>query len=297
MSTKTNSGSRRRSSDSIDVLKSLEKQTTIVSTKKDAKSDRWELELNDFGKEISTRWISSKVVSDCVNSRVENSKSQLCEYALEKISDKIFSLGCHPGNPNVFIKNDKGVVDHKFNLVMQDKFKLDVPKEIPEGENPTNFLRSYYIELLTSVGLSDEKATTLVDEELEIYPVTGVRSLTDLIDGHYGEKRIWIEATDEEREAGSRLAALLTWDGTGATPQPLTPEDKSLVVRRDNSVTVRAGFYSRCCQYVKSAEQLRNVFTVIKPVLFPSYAKFAIEDSEKDRVMRKIDAAKDILGE
>jgi hypothetical protein len=126
--------------------------------------------------------------------------------------------------------------------------------------------------------------------------VTGIRSLTELLDGHYGEKRVWFDSTQEEKEAGTKLAALLMWDGTGPAPEPLSPEDKSLIVRRDTTVTMKSEFYSRVSLYCENVEQLRGVLTVIKPIIFPSYSKFAINDSESGRLKRKIEAAAEILG-
>lgn len=292
------SNSRSATRASQEVLSALEKQTEIVSkaTKSESSKEKWKLPLCEDSNELAVRWVSAKTVLDVVSSRVETAKEHFCSYALEKITEKIYTQGCHPGNPEVLITRDDGKVDHKFIMVMQDKFKIDVPKSFPDGVNQTEYLKDHYKSLLEQVGISSDNAIDLVEEEMEIFPVTGIRSISELLDGHYGEKRVWIESTDEEKAAGQRLAALLVWDGSEPVPEPLTSEDKTLVVRRDTAVTMRSGFYTRVSNYCTSPEQLAGIFSVIKPILFPSYSKFAIEDSETDRVKRKIAAAADILG-
>jgi len=69
-----------------------------------------------------------------------------------------------------------------------------------------------------------------------------------------------------------------------------------LIVRRDTTVTMKSDFYSRVALYCGDIEQLKGVLTIIKPITFPSYSKFAINDSETDRLKRKIEAAAEILG-
>lgn len=280
------------------VLSALEKQTEIVSNKSktDSGKEKWKLPLDENSKELAVKWVSAKTVLDVISSRVETAKDHFCSYALEKITEKIYSQGCHPGNPEVLVPGEDGKTDHKFIMVMQDKFKIEVPKEFPEGVNQTEYLKDHYKSLLVETGLSSANANDLVEEEMEIFPVTGIRSISELLDGHYGEKRVWVDSTEEEKAAGQRLAALLVWDGSDPIPEPLTSEDKTLIVRRDTAVTMRSGFYTRVSSYCSSSEQLAGVFSLIKPILFPSYSKFAIEDSETDRVKRKISAAADILG-
>lgn len=284
---------------SLEVLAKLQNENVdLKSTQKKSETnkEKWELPLTPDSAEIAHQWVSAKTVWDIVNARMNNTKEQFCSYALEKMAERIFSMRCHPGNPNVVLKNDKGKDDHKFILVMQDNFKVDVPKNFPDGVNQVEWLKNHFVELLQSVGLSEENANSLVENEMEVFPVTGIRSLTELLDGHYGEKRVWFESSQDEKEAGSRLAALLMWDGESPAPEPLSASDKSLIVRRDTTVTMKSEFYSRVALYCDNVEQLKGVLTVIKPITFPSYSKFAINDSETDRTKRKIEAAAEILG-
>ena len=291
------SASKKATLSSLEVLAKLQNENVDLKPtqkKSEANKEKWELPLDNDSTETATQWVSAKTIWDIVNARMTNTKDQFCSYALEKMAEKIFSMRCHPGNPNVILRGDKGKEDHKFILVMQDNFKVEVPKNFPDGVNQVDWMKDHFKALLQDVGLSEDNASSLVENELEVFPVTGIRSLTELLDGHYGEKRVWLDSTQEEKEAGTRLAALLMWDGS-STPEPLSPSDKSLIVRRDTTVTVKSDFYSRVALYCEDAEQLKGVFTVVKPVTFPSYSKFAINDNESDRLKRKMKAAVDIM--
>jgi hypothetical protein len=293
------SPSKKATLSSLEVLAKLQSDNIDLKAtqkKSEANKEKWELPLDADSTEVANQWVSAKTIWDIVNARMNNTKDQFCSYAVEQMAKKIFSMRCHPGNPNVVLRDAKGKDDHKFILVMQDNFKVEVPKNFPDGVNQVEWLKDHFKSLLQQVGLNEDNASSLVENEMEVFPVTGIRSLTELLDGHYGEKRVWFDSTEEEKEAGTRLAALLMWDGSSPTPEPLSPSDKSVVVRRDTTVTMKSDFYSRVALYCDDVEQLKGVLTIIKPITFPSYSKFAINDNEVDRTKRKIEAAAEILG-
>ena len=93
-----------------------------------------------------------------------------------------------------------------------------------------------------------------------------------------------------------RLAALALWDGTGDAPEALTPEEKGLVFVRKNGLSVAAGFYDRVATYCQNVDQLMAIFKIVKPIAYPVYAKFAMNDSPADKTRRLIESAADILG-
>lgn len=283
---------------SMNVLSKLESEVSLKPTlkKSEANKEKWELSLDPLAEKTAVQWVSAKTIWDIVNARMNNTKEQFCSYALEKMAEKMFQVQCHPGNPNVVIESKDGQADHKFILVMQDNFKVEVPKNYPEGVNQLDWLKDHYKSLLESVGLSEENAKDLVDSEMEIFPVTGIRSLTELLDGHYGEKRVWVDSSEDEKIAGTKLAALLMWDGKTSPPEPLSPSDKSIIVRRDTTVTIKSEFYSRITMYCDNVEQLKGILSIIKPIMFPSDSKFAVNDSEPVKLQRKIEAAAEILG-
>jgi hypothetical protein len=63
-----------------------------------------------------------------------------------------------------------------------------------------------------------------------------------------------------------------------------------------NNVDVKKGFLDRVCSYVSSIEQLKAIFTVIKPIIWPGQVKFAVNDNPTEKNHRMWMEAKDILG-
>lgn len=263
-----------------------------TTTKPKSKNNKWEMVLTPEAREDAIRWIGAKVVQGAVDVTVDNAKSEFMEYALMEMAKQLFKQKTQPSNPLVVIKNDKGVVDHQFQVTMNDKFKLRFP-DVPEGISAVQ----HFEEIFVSLGLHPTEAKNLVETELDFNPVTGLVNLNELLEGSYGEKREWIDSTDEQKEAGQKLAALLMWDGNADNvPAALTLEEKMMIIKRSHTVKVRGGFYGRICSYVQNVNQIMAIFSVIQPIIYPVYAKFGINSSEQERTNRKIEAAATILG-
>ena len=275
---------------SSDVLKKLA-NVGVAPAPKSTKPDRWELPLDDKTTVAATQWVAAKTVCDAVEARVENTKAQIVDYAVGKLAEKFFDNKNRPSNPQIVLKKDDGTPDHQFIFMLTDRFKVEF-KDIPESVLPVDFFTS----LFEQVGLSPENAKKITENELDFTPVTGVRSFTELLDGRFGANREWVDSTSEEKAAGSKMAALLLWDGNGAAPQPLTPAEQGIVVRRDPGVVVKAGFYDRVALYCTTVDQIKGVFSIIRPVSYPSYCKFAMNDTDTSKLNRKIAAVSDILG-
>lgn len=282
----------RKAGAAADVLGQLAALAPTTAKPKAGKASKWEMPLTDEAKEAALRWLNGKAVQEPVNKRVENAKVEFELYAVRHMAEKLFANKSKPSNPVVVIRKDDGkTVDHQFQFTMTDKFKYRFP-EVPEDAEP----RDHFIEIFKQIGLHPSDAERLVDNELDFNPVVGIRSLTELLEGRYGEGREWVEASDEEKTAGQKLAALLTWGGERPAPAPLTPDEKAIVVERSAGMQVKAGFYDRVATYCQSIDQLMGIFKVIQPIAYPVYAKFAINDSETLKTRRKIEAAADILG-
>ena len=262
-----------------------------TSSKPKGKATKWEMELSDEARQDAERWASAKAVLEPVEKRVENAKNDFIEYALDVMVQKLFANKSKASNPIVVLTKTDGTVDHQFQVMLTDKFKYRFP-EVPEGVSA----RQHFIDVFVNVGLHPSDAENLVDNELDFMPITGFRSLTELLEGHYGEGREWIEATEADKEAGKKFAALLMWNGTDEAPEALTPQEKALVITRSPGMQVKAGFYDRVATYCQCKEQLHGIFKVIQPIIYPSYLKFALNDSETAKTARKIQAAADILG-
>ena len=274
------------------VLGQLAALVPTTAKPKPGKATKWELPLTPEAEADAIRWVNGKSVLEPVEKRVENAKNDFIDYALDFMANKLFETKSRPSNPLVVLKKADGkTVDHQFQVQMTDRFKYRFP-EVPEGTDP----RDHFIELFENIGLHSTEAEKLVDNELDFNPITGVRSLTELLEGRYGEGREWIDSSDDEKAAGGKFAALLMWDGSGDAPDALAPEEKMLVIQRSPGMTVKAGFYDRVATYCQNKDQLLAIFKIVQPVIFPGYAKFAVSDTETDKTRRKIEAAADILG-
>lgn len=289
---KPTTGRNKNAGAAAGVLGALAALVPTTAKPKAGKPTKWEMDLTPEARADAERWINGKTVLEPVEKRVENAKNDFIEYALDVMAEKLFTNKTKASNPLVVLKKEDGkTVDHQFQVTMTDKFKYRFP-DVPEGVDP----RDHFIEVFQNVGLHPSDAEKLVDNELDFNPITGFRTLTELLEGRYGEGREWIDSSAEDKAAGGKFAALLMWDGTGDAPEALLPEEKMLVIQRSPGLTVKAGFYDRVATYCQSKDQLLGVFKVIQPIIYPAYAKFAVSDTETDKTRRKIEAAADILG-
>lgn len=276
-----------------DLLNELSDLVPATEKPKAGGKQRWEITVTGRDAEIVSRWIEAKMVSDVVDTRLDNSKEELCEQALEVVANAFWKTKTRPQNPTFLVKRDDGSTD-KAVYLFTDKFKYRFP-DVPDGVKP----RDHFVTVFVGLGLEQGDAEKLVDQELDFNPVVGLRPLTELTQGRYGEKRVYIEATPEEKEAGRKLMLFLTAkpdeDGTVSVPG-LTPQERALVIRRDPGIKVKAGFYGRVCNYCHSVDQLKSVFKVIIPIAYPTHQKLGIGASPENRAKRLVESAADIIG-
>ena len=271
------------------VLDSLVASLPTASPVTKGKNQKWRIDLDESGKDVFTRWIEAKILSEPVMQRLEISKDSLNEICLREFVSKFYEAKNRPSNPQIVVDKD-GKDDHSATWLFTDKFKVRLP-EVQEGQDP----KSIYITAFCDVGLHANDAENLVHNELVLNPVIGVRPINDLLNGHFGPNREFIPANDVEKSAGTKLAAFLS-ARSASTFEPLTDEEKIAMIQRDNGVTVRTGFLERVCNYARSEEELMGIFRLLQPVVYPSHAKFAINDNPVEQSNRKISAASDILG-
>ena len=300
----TKAGGRKNAGAASDLLSKIGAIVPTTTKPKSGKVPKWEMVLTPESTKDALRWVAARTVQDVVDKRVENAKAEFSEYALRVMSEKLFAAKSRPSNPlivlhEMWVRKDEegnevegGSSFHQFQFTMQDRFTYNF-KDIPEGVEP----RDHFIKMFTEdVGLHPAEAEKFVDNELEFTPVTGFRNLTELMEGKTGKGREWIEATPEMQAAGQKLAALALWDGTGDAPEPLTPEEKGLVFVRKNGLSASAGFYDRVATYCQNVDQLLAIFKIVKPIAYPVYQKFAMNDTATEKTRRLIEAAADILG-
>lgn len=241
------------------------------------KPDRWEMKLDNKTSTAAEQFVGATTLMKACETRVENAKSQIVSYCSKEVIKKIWENKSKPSNPEILLRDSNGEIDHKFIFMCQDRLKVEHP-EIPEKAD----VKEFFVEIFKGVGLSEKNATSLVENELNFNPVTGIRSLTELLDGYYGSGREWIESGSEEKAAGLKLAKLLMWDGNGAV-EPLLPAEKALVVKTSPNVVVKSEFFNRVAMYCENLDQLEGVFSVIKPVYSVGHVKYAMTGNKTAR--------------
>lgn len=165
--------------------------------------------------------------------------------------------------------------------------------DVPKGIDP----RQHVASLLRKAGLNPSDAQRLVDDELEITSVTSFKTLTKVLEGQYSERGHWIEASEESQSAGARLVSFLCWDGTtGNAPEPLTSEEKALVMVQTLDVSVRTGFSDRVATYAKNKQQLLTILKVFQPTVISAEIKDEAPDAKREKSRRLIAAAAEVLG-
>lgn len=143
---------------------------------------------------------------------------------------------------------------------------------------------------LIANGLRPAHAHRLVANELTLTPTTRIRKLTELLEGSAGDGGKWIEASEERKVAGAKVFAFLRWDGTSRLqPEPLTENERELVVEHGVDVAVREGFFERAADYAESQEQLAAILKLFVPTVDGG-------DRSPDKTRRLIAAAAELLG-
>ena len=194
--------------------------TKKASSKEAAlKANEWEMVLTADMKAVASDWIAATVVLDPISKREKNLKTEVTRYGIQKVAEQIFRTKSKVSNPRVFISNDRGQQDHNFIFMFQNKFRLELPP-VPEGANQ----RAVYIKAFVDAGLHPTSAANLVDTELDFSVQIELRSPKELTEGHYGQGREFIPATDAEKSVGQKLINLVMWNGTGTPPAALSEE-------------------------------------------------------------------------
>jgi len=250
---------------------------------------KWRFDFSLIEETAFVRWIEAKTVSEPVLQRLEHTKDTLNQICLEKFAHKYFDQRNKPSNPQLASQKN-GKDDHTASWIFTDKFKFRLP-EVLDGQDA----QTVYIDAFIEAGIHPIDAEKLVRQELILNPVIGIKPLNDLLNGHFGHGREFVQATEIEKSAGKKIAAFLSVKNTSSL-ELLTDDEKIAAIQRDSGVTVRPGFLDRVCSYAKSVADLMVIFRLISPVVYPSYSKFATNDTPVAQGDRKIQAAAEILG-
>lgn len=169
-------------------------------------------------------------------------------------------------------------------------FRLpDVPKDVDPCQ--------HVVSLLRKAGLNPSDAQRLVDNELEITSVMSFKTTTKLLEGQYSERGQWIEASEECQTAGAKLVSLLCWDGiTGNATEPLTSDEKALVMVQSLDVSLRTDFSDRVGTYAKNKQQLLAILKLFQPTVISPCVNYEAPDAKREKSRRLIAVAAEVLG-
>jgi hypothetical protein len=258
---------------STDLDKMMNKLAKKASKKQPAKSteQKTRLVLSDEGQAVFQNFVKAKALNEITSKEEAQQKSLLNEITLETWTQKLWEDNALPTTTEILSHNSDNTVDMSLTLSITTKFNIQSKEEDPKNS---------VVELLRTAGLSAAKSKKIVNEELDFTPTLGIRTFNDLASG-----------TDEEKACAVKMMAFFTGEKTEAP----TDEEQAMILVNSNKITVKAGFLNRVCTYVKSLDELRMVFKVIKPGVTNKSAKFGKNDSEMARAKRLSAEATDLL--
>ena len=252
--------------------------STPVKKKSDAKA-RPTMELPAEVQELYAKFVPRKQLFDVFKSDLDITKDELKGEVFKLWVDKMFAQKAKPVNPNL-AQNKDGKPDLSGVYIIQGKFKVHVESAVEA------------IETLVAVGMSEENAEKLIDAEIDFAPMSMLRSFNELVKGHKVEGG-WADATAAEEAVAQKLMMVVM----GQEIEPITDEERALVLVNKPNIQVKNGFLDRVVNYCESAEQLLGVFSVIEPVHYPRGGKFGISDTNEEKRDRLVAVASDVLTE
>jgi hypothetical protein len=224
------------------------------------------------------QWVAAAVAFDVMESRKDVEAGSLNEQLVGEFAEQLYNQGFQPVNPKV-VTIKEAQIDHQANWTIQSKFKL--------AAKTSAELKDDLI-----VALDDERGTKLFENEIDTTPLTTLRPFNELVIGHYQGKD-FVSATEAEKAVATKLLTFVQ----GEAAEPLTDEERDLVLVHQDQMKVKPGFFDRVKGYCESVDDLKRVFKVIVPVYFLSHAKFALSDTPQERHNRLTEAVGSILGE
>ena len=260
-----------------DMLSSLSGAAPVK--KKAAAKDRPTLELTPEAQDVYAKFIPDKQIFDMFESHLKILKADLKELVFGLWADRMFAQKAKPVNPSLALDRD-GKPDISGIFIIQAKFKVSATTA-QEAQ-----------EMLEAVGLTPDEAETLIASEIDFAPMSALRSFNELVKGHRVEGG-WADATEKEKAIAQKIMLFVM----GQDVEPLTDDERNLVLINQPNIQVKAGFLDRVAQYVDTAEKLQGVFTVVEPVAYAKGGKFGISDTTDVVRKRLAERAAEILAE
>jgi hypothetical protein len=250
-----------------------------------AKGGKSGLEMSEETQQLFRDHIAAKVLADHFGDHSENVKDALKAELWPMYVAQMWANKSQPENPS--LKTTKnGKPDCEGQYIIQAKFKVQT-----RSAEET-------IKMLVELNVQEADARALVENEIDFSPSVAIK-FNELQNGRYVEvegsksgRKEWQDSSPEEKAVAEKALKLLL----SLPTEPLTDEEKGLLISTMPQATVKKGFLQRVAGYVRSIEQLFAVFKVITPIEMAKGAKFGISDSLTERNRRLVEEAGKILG-
>lgn len=275
------------------------KKPTVKKTESRTRPD---LELPDNLQEGLQRFAGAFALSEVIDARVEQEKENLNSGCFSLWTERLWKLKSPGANPNLTLEKNN-LPDIQSIFQVQERFVINEP-EVPEDKNIYQVLIEKFSELFMDNGMDRQgaynAATNLVNNELDVTPKTTI-DLNWFVYGHYegeGKNKTFVEATEQEQALAAKVLNLLQCRNKEelTEAEPINDEEASMLINQKQNITVKKGFLQRVCGYVNSLDQLRVIFTIVKPVKFVSKTKFAISNTPEERNHRLLQEVVNIIG-
>ncbi len=285
-----------------DLLSGLTAGKKATPKKTDSRANRPELELSSALEQAFINFAAADALAEEVNSRIEREKDFLNDGCFQMWTETLWKNKSRPANPALNVEKN-GQDDIQGIYQVQERYSLNMP-EVPSDKTLAEAVMDKLADLFVATGMNQEEAETkagsLVENELILSPKPLI-DLDRLVNGHWegeGKNKTFVEASAFQQGIATKLITMIR----ARSPEELaeagtfTDEEADELLEYKAQLKVKTGFLSRVTQYVNSLEQLRMVFSIVKPVRFPQAKKFAAADNAEERNRRLLSTACDILG-
>lgn len=240
-------------------------------------------------RESFVKLIAADRIKNLAEKRKESEEGVVKPELLRMFAEHVWEKHAKPKhNPRYAVADERGRLDTSAIFQVQTRFSF----QLSERENQDNLSIEFRLasDLVDYAGLSQEKATLFVENELHTYPGVPV-NIHELIYGKYVEGE-WEDANDIAKSAGQKLLGYIMAEAGEELPEPLTDGERDAVKEYEKEMyRLRPGLFERIHLYVDNAEQLYGVLKVLNPTHFCSHCKLGESDTPEDRVTRYADEA------
>lgn len=267
-----------------------------VTNQKD-KSEKVKLELPDTLKPAFIRFAGQNLAYKTIEEIQEAEKAPLLDFAFNNFIDKLWAAKSRPATMEVEVKDDQGRLDSCANYIVQARFKITLPDPKDEETHDEAAIKAIAAALhATGVEKEDAEATAtrFVNNELDLSKKAKI-DLDKWSRGREegkGTNKTWVEASPEERDMANRVLQRLMGDNDVV----VTQEEIEKVVEFEYKPAVKPGFFERVATYAKCKDQLKVLFTFIKPTNFFSGVEFAKNSNPQEKIERQVENFRSMIG-